>query len=151
MKRVVLLSVFAIAAIAFWSCRKDVTITPPPSLSGDYAGYYIFQSGVTPPETMCITIRFTQETFLEVWDSVVCPDRPAACPAKGGYRLDANVVLYPIQLIDTNYQARSCALARHPFGSYIIDQSIPGKVTLVSQTGTGETLVYRKFDVDITN
>ena len=152
MKRVVLLSVFAIAAVAFWSCRKDVTITPPPSLTGDYEGYYIFQRGVTPPESMCITVRFTQDRLQMRRDTMTCPDKPRiACDADGGYTLSANVELFALNDQSYNPTAQICDISRHPFGTFVIDQSVVGKVTLVSQTGSGETLLYRKFDVDISN
>ncbi|PWB68407.1 hypothetical protein C3F09_11680 [candidate division GN15 bacterium] len=150
MKRILLLSVLAIAAIAFYSCRKDVTITPPPSLTGDYTGWYIFQRGVTPPESMCITVRFTQDRFQVRRDTVTCPDKPRiACDADGGYALSANVTLSALNDLGYNPTAQICDISRNPFGNYIIDQSIADKVTLESQTGSGEDLVYRKFDLDI--
>jgi len=152
MKRVVLLSVFAIAAIAFYSCRKDVTITPPPSLTGDYEGWYIFQrgGGVTPPESMCVTVRFTQDHFQMRRDTVLCPDQPRiACDADGTYSLGANVALAAINDQSYNPTAQICDISRHPFGTFVIDQSVANKVTLISQTGSGETLVYRKLDLDI--
>ncbi len=150
MKRIVLLSVLAIAAVAFYSCRKDVTITPPPSLTGDYTGWYIFQRGVTPPESMCITMRFTQDRFMMRRDTVTCPERPrTSCDADGTYALSANVTLSPINDQSYNPTAQICDISRHPFKTYVIDQSVSGKVLMETQTGSGETYEYRKLDLDI--
>ena len=149
MKRVVLLSVFAIAAIAFYSCRKDVTITPPPSLTGDYEGYYIFQRGVTPPESMCVTVRFTQDRFLMNWDSITCELSRIACDQAGGYELSSNVSMIQTRPGDSANSIAICDRERAVHGSYVIDQSVPGRVTMVSQSGSGETFLYRKFDLEM--
>ena len=152
MKRVVLLAVLAIAAIAIWSCRKDVTITPPPSLTGDYEGWYIFQRGNTPPESMCVTVRFTQDRFQMRRDTVTCPEQPrTSCDSDGTYELSSNVTFAPINDQSYNPTAQICDISRHPFGTFIIDQSVPGKVTMVSQSGSGDTFSYRKLDLDILN
>ena len=152
MKRVVLLAVLAIAAIAIWSCRKDVTITPPPSLTGDYEGNYVFQRGNTPPETMCVTVRFTQDRFQMRRDTMTCPDKPRiACDADGSYILSSNVELSAMNDQSYNPTAQICDISRHPFGTFIIDQSVTNKVTMISQSGSGDTFLYRKLDLDILN
>ncbi len=151
MKRIVLLSVLAIAAIVIYSCRKDITITPPPSLSGDYEGYYLIQRGNTPPESMCVAVRFTQDNFLLYWDSLLCELPRIACDQKGSYELASNLSLIQPSVGDSANSIAICDRERAVHGQYVVDQSTEGKVVLESQLGSGDTYLYRKLNLDLVN
>lgn len=151
MKRVVLLAVLGVAAVVVWSCRGDRVIEAPPSLAGDYEGWYIYKHGTTPPESMCVTVRFTQEEFHMRRDTVKCPDRPrAACDADGKYNMTAAVVIYAEDAQDSNATAQICVLERAPFASYVFSQPA-GKLILESKVGSGDAEVTRKLDLGVIN
>lgn len=149
MKRVVLLSVLAVVTIALWNCRGDRIIEAPPSLIGDYVGWYIYKHGNTPPESMCVTVWFTNDEFHMRRDSATCPDRERkACDADGKYDMPGRVVIFAEDSQDSNATAKICVLERAPFSAFDIKQP-EGKLILESSTSSGDERVYKALDLSI--
>ena len=144
MKRVVLLSVFAIAAIAFWSCRKDVIIKAPPSLAGDYVGTYCVKEPNQDEECQEITVRFTADQFIIRMDPNLTEDDRKFCDFDGKYELGVNIVMaprcgapYPASycLVDSNATQKTCAPRKDGYGTFFVDQSVEGRLVLESVSG----------------
>jgi hypothetical protein len=156
MKRVVLLAVLAIAAIAVWSCRKDVTITPPPTLTGDYVGTYCYKTANQPEECQLITVRFTSDQFIVRIDPSVADDDRKFCDFDGEYELGANIIMRPrcdpvkypgspYCQIDPNPTQQGCDSDKDGYGTFVVDQSVEGKLLL--QLVSGST--HKTFDLTL--
>lgn len=149
MKRVVLLAVLAIAAIVIWSCRKDVTITPPPSLSGDYIGTYCIKLPNQEEECQPVTVRFTTDQFMVRADPPDISDQDRKfCDFDGEYELGSNIIMRPrcdqtkydpkLCARDSNATAETCDLSKDGYGTFVLDQSVEGRLLLQYISGGTE-------------
>lgn len=144
MKRIAVLLILAVVATLIYSCRKDVMVEPPPSLSGDYAGTYTFKKGSLPAVVQGVTMKFTTDAFRINWDST---GEQRFCDAKGGYQLTNNVELYAIDSTDCNYHYFKCDLGLCPMAIYQVDQSVANTVKMHSYTISATDTIDRKIEL----
>ena len=113
-----LILLFGVLAV-FIGCAEDVFVEPPPSLTGDYTGVYIFKEGSQVAVQQYITWRFSQNGYQNRFDEAVEQDT-LFCETDGQYEL-----VNGVNLIETspNSTQITCNAAQNPTGFFQLDQS----------------------------
>jgi hypothetical protein len=133
---VVLLGVMSIGLLV--SCRDDVIVPSPPSLVGNYKGYYSLDKSYsdTLRDTLrqqLVTFRFTQETYAMSMDTSVSESDRIFCDVMGDYTIGTGAVLVAT---DSNATKALCTENWAPDGSFSLDQtSDTTKLTRMYQDG----------------
>ena len=112
-----LIFLFGVLAV-FIGCAEDVYVEPPPSLTGDYVGFYVIKVGNQVAEEGDITWRFSQNGYQlryaeDAADSI-------SCECDGQYELENGVTL--IETSPNTTQQR-CDATKNPTGFFQLDQS----------------------------
>jgi hypothetical protein len=122
MKRLVAIAaLIGLIAVAI-ACRDDVFVEPPPSLTGDYTGVYIYKIGGQTPTEQRITWRFSSNGYSMYWDEQnPGPDSTRYfCDCSGEYELGDGVNLIEIVPV---VGVITCDTSLNPKGPFQLDQS----------------------------
>jgi hypothetical protein len=148
MKRIAGMLVLVILAGLAYSCRKDVFIDAPPSLLGDYTGTYSVKRGSLPPEEWPVTFRFLLAEFSLRLDEAARPRPQAICDHDGMYTIGASVTMAArcggdyspaTCATDPNATAQQCNQDLDAYGTFVLEQTEAGDVTLTSYTPADST------------
>ena len=134
-KRLGLLVFAVLAATLLYNCRKDVTIEPPPSLTGTYSGTYT--RAVQSPDSTAVVQQivwiFTDTKYRMSFDPAHYPkDGTGAtiCDCSGIYVVTSGILLQAQTSLDSNITKRTCKKDYAPDGQYQLDQSVENEVTM---------------------
>ncbi len=102
----------------FFGCRKDVYVSAPATLTGDYTGYLYYQVGSTSPDSQAIAWRFTTTNYVFSLDTTKWSlENRRFCDAFGTYSLTDAVVLTQ----DPHWvPAVVCDSSKNPTSRYVI-------------------------------
>ncbi len=154
----VLLAALGIAVGLASGCRKDVYVTPPPSLIGKYIGTYTYQedNGATliVDTTQPITFDFSSIVFsMDLDTSRMAESGRVTCDVLGYYSYEGSVVLsYTSPTLGgepgkRNKTNKICRESDVPEGAFGLQQPADS-VLLIQQTtksGPGPTIFVNKI------
>jgi hypothetical protein len=132
MKRLLALAILLSLLVTFaMSCKDDVIVEPPPSLTGDYQGTYVRQVGQQTPEVENVIWRFTSNGYIMRWDSTAGNETVISCNASGNYTLENNVELEELNSnLDQGVAGGPCDENKTPKGVFGLDRSQEGRVLM---------------------
>ena len=123
MKKVVSL-LLLVGVIAFaYGCRKDLFVSPPESLSGDYVGTYIYKFEGQAETNQPVTWRFTSTGYDMRYDE----DRGSGrefCDNVGEYEYEGSAV--NLTVIVENLNQDLCSPDQNPEGRFSVFRPIEG-------------------------
>ncbi len=103
------------------ACRDDVFVEPPPTLTGDYAGFISVKPDGQTATEQPITWRFSSNGFNMYWDEIRDLDSTRDfCDVSGTYELENGVTL---STTDSNLTSQTCNETQVPNGFFQLDQS----------------------------
>jgi hypothetical protein len=136
-KRLGFLLILALAAGLLYNCRKDVVVEPPPSVVGNYAGTYSrVVQGTDSNLLQYVTWVFTSTNFFMDYDQSHYPIKDSAkvCDVGGVYEISAGISLTATDSKDSSRTVRTCNKVFGPHGSYQLNQSVAGEITMTALT-----------------
>jgi hypothetical protein len=141
MRKIVIASIVLLMSLGtFWACRDDVFVEPPPSLSGEYEGFYSVKPAGQIAIEQPITWRFTDQSY-NMWYRGDDPQNRSFCDCSGTYELTGNVELEettPVvgQII--------CDPELNPKGTFQLNQSTD-TITLTQSVDLGGVTTIREL------
>jgi len=113
-----LILLFGVLAI-FIGCAEDVFVDPPPTLTGDYTGVYIYKEGNQRETRQYITWRFSKNSYQNRFNDSAEQDT-LFCETDGQYEL-----VNGVNLIETSSNSTqiTCNVEQNPTGFFQLDQS----------------------------
>lgn len=118
---IVLLVIFVTSIIGTIACRDDVFVEPPPSLTGDYYGWYSYKPDNQAAVEQPVTWRFSSNSYSMYYDIDSDPDSSRVfCDVQGSYELGNGVELIQER---ENLTQQNCNTDLNPTGFFQLDQS----------------------------
>ena len=117
MKKVVCLVLLAGVLLFVYGCRKDVFVDPPPSLTGEYQGIYIYKFEGQTESSQPIIWRFTSLSYT-MWYDEESGTGQTFCDNRGQYVMDGSTVT--METTDPNLNADVCATGANPAGAFAV-------------------------------
>ena len=139
MKRLAVVAILLTLISAYVSCRKDVFVEPPPSLTGDYKGTYTIAVPSQTAQIENVRWQFRADSYIMRLDTTVSPNDTVCCNSLGNYTLGNNVEL---EVIDPNLDQGACDENKVPQGVFGLDQSTAGVVFLRQVRGDTTFEIY---------
>jgi len=118
MKKVVSLLLLAGVVLFAYGCRKDLFVEPPPSLSGDYVGIYIYKFAGQAETSQPVTWRFTSSGYTMRYDDSRGDGRKF-CDNVGEYTYQGSSVDFTSVLDNLNQDL--CSPDQNPVGRFSVD------------------------------